>query len=670
MISSSLVVALAALGITQAGPVSLESLLEEMIDRRANAQSPDPSYICRQFSSYDRRSTTAEDPSDEGWFANGDAGNYLRVEERDGRHESVMMDAEGPGAIVRLWSANPKGTLRIYLDDQDEPVVEAPMAALLNGEGMVPPPLAANRARGANLYLPIPYAKRCRVTTDDGAGMYYQINYRTYDAGTVVESLGPGSIEGAGAAIAVSGAALSERPVPTLGPLLTGPHGILPGQTVVAFEASNGPAAVTSLVLRLNPDLAYGNASISSMLRSSILTIEFDGEKTVECPLGDFFGTGPGANEFASWPFSIPDAHVAVSRWMMPYRKSVRVSITNHGDEQLWAWIEAETAPQPWSERSMHFHADWRIERDIPTRPRQDWNYINITGRGVYVGDALAITNPVEEWWGEGDEKIYIDGETFPSHFGTGTEDYYGYAWCCPEVFEAPFHNQPRCDGPGNYGHTSVNRFRALDAIPFEKSLKVDMEVWHWRECNVTYAATCYWYGAPGATSNTPPITADMVRTVPAAPPLPPPFAIEGAIEGETLKIIAKSGDFSAAPQALWKEHTYSGDAHLWVQATKPGDWIELEVPFENSGSRRVILHLTKSWDYAIVQPFIDGVKAGDPIDTFNGSARDIGATGPIDLGAFDLRGKAFVLRLEVVSSNSAAEGSGTFFGLDGIEVK
>ena len=114
------------------------------------------------------------------------------------------------------------------------------------------------------------------------------------------------------------------------------------------------------------------------------------------------------------------------------------------------------------------FEVEWRQENPIHTQPRQDWNYVEVRGAGVFVGDTLAVTNPVKTWWGEGDEKIYVDGETFPSHFGTGTEDYYGYAWGSPEPFEGPFHAQPRCDGPDNYGHTTVSRVRILDAIPDE----------------------------------------------------------------------------------------------------------------------------------------------------------------------------------------------------------
>ena len=173
----------------------------------------------------------------------------------------------------------------------------------------------------------------------------------------------------------------------------------------------------------------------------------------------------------------------------------------------------------------MHFHAKWRTA-DMKTRPFHDWTYCDLKGKGVFVGDMLSIMSPVGAWWGEGDEKIFVDGETFPSWFGTGSEDYYGYAWSNPEPFQHPYHNQTRCDGKGTgatFGLTSVNRFHILDAIPFDKSFRFDMECWHW-DPNVTvnYAATSYWYARPGATDDFEPVDAEGAaklsgRAAPAA---------------------------------------------------------------------------------------------------------------------------------------------------------
>ena len=72
----------------------------------------------------------------------------------------------------------------------------------------------------------------------------------------------------------------------------------------------------------------------------------------------------------------------------------------------------------------------------------------------VYVADTLALLNCYPRWWGEGDAKIYVDGETFPSHFGTGSEDYYGYTYCRTDLFSCPFYAQPRAAANWQ-GHTT-----------------------------------------------------------------------------------------------------------------------------------------------------------------------------------------------------------------------
>ena len=124
-----------------AGEISMSSLLDDMTNLSAMAEFPSPPYVTRQFSSYDRASTSPANK--ETWFANYDRGQYIRVEERAGHKEYVMADMPGPGALVRVWSPNPGGTLRIYIDGAEKPVLEGPMADLLGGKHpLLPRPLA------------------------------------------------------------------------------------------------------------------------------------------------------------------------------------------------------------------------------------------------------------------------------------------------------------------------------------------------------------------------------------------------------------------------------------------------------------------------------------------------------------------------------------------------
>lgn len=77
---------------------------------------------------------------------------------------------------------------------------------------------------------------------------------------------------------------------------------------------------------------------------------------------------------------------------------------------------------------------------------------------------------------------------------GTGTEDYYGYAWCRPEIFSHPFIAQPSGSGNFHPGLTINMRYRVLDAIPFKSSISSNIELWHWLPATINYALTAYWY--------------------------------------------------------------------------------------------------------------------------------------------------------------------------------
>ncbi|MFW6277730.1 MAG: DUF2961 domain-containing protein, partial [Prolixibacteraceae bacterium] len=103
--------------------------------------------------------------------------------------------------------------------------------------------------------------------------------------------------------------------------------------------------------------------------------------------------------------------------------------------------------------------------------------------RGVVVGDQWTVLNPTEGWWGEGDEKIYVDEDfdrNFPSHFGTGTEDYYGWAGGVvptpADQFSKPFLGNIIVGHPRSQGYNVCTRTRVLDAIPFNEKLKFDFE--------------------------------------------------------------------------------------------------------------------------------------------------------------------------------------------------
>jgi hypothetical protein len=742
-----LVASLALPSARAAEKVTLDGLLKQMTDLSLLAEYPDPPYVTKQFSSYDRAS---EAPGNENWFANADRGFTLYdgvVKDKtpyfktgpmqmstpdgafaagtkvgfspthkpigdyvwayataaDGRaidgkipqgyikkdavtpdaQGRVLAEMDGPGCVVRIWSADPAdaGNVRIYLDDAKDPVIEAPLAELLGGKWKTkidgketapfPDPIACERSRGFNLYFPIGYAKHCKITVDK-SNLYYHVDYRTYPKATEVETF---SFEQLTHMREWNPPNLKDAT--PLGDLMFNSevNAIAPGSRQVVFRLKGEkPQRINHYEIKL-----AGSADAEA-LRSLVLIGTFDGAKEPQiwCPLGDFFASAPGVNPYKSLPFAVSrdkDGVTLSCSWCMPFQKSAVFEIQNFGVQKSAAvrFTGNSLSNYTWTDRSMHFHAKWRTA-DMKTRPFHDWTYCDLKGKGVFVGDMLSIMSPVGAWWGEGDEKIFVDGEKFPSWFGTGSEDYYGYAWSDPTPFQHPYHNQTRSDGKGTgatRGLTSVNRFHILDAIPFEKSFRFDMEVWHWDpKVTVNYAATSYWYARPGATDDFEPVDAAVLQHIPAAPPLPPPFKIKGALEGESLKVLGKSSDFPLGPQDLrpFAEGQWSGDAHLWGQPGKVGEWADLAVPVPADGKYQVVVYLTKARDYGVVQFSLDGKPLGKPIDGYE--PEKVVSTGPTNLGTMELKKGNAVLRVEVVGTNEKAIGAKYMWGLDCVVLK
>ena len=319
-----------------------------------------------------------------------------------------MMDADGPGAIVRIWSADPRGTLRFYIDGDPKPAIEAPMQDVLGGKfpGW-PTPIAGMRARGWNLYFPIAYAKHCTVTCDTG-GFYYHVNYRTYEKGADVKSFAPEDLTRLSAKIGDVAKKLenprSAARLPSGTTSVETATDLAPGGESKSkfFELTDGPKAIVGLLVTTEAK------NLERALRAVVLLMTFDGEKTVECPLGDFFATAPGLNRYASLPVGVSEIDGKLrlwSHWWMPFARTAKIALRNLGEEAMHVHFRIALAPYAWDDSSLLFHAGWRIERDIPSRPFVDWTHLDVKGKGRFVGGALHIINPVKNWWGEGDEK-------------------------------------------------------------------------------------------------------------------------------------------------------------------------------------------------------------------------------------------------------------------------
>jgi hypothetical protein len=528
--------------------IRYQELLYQMKDLHRLAELPQKGENCSQWSSWDRRSHyNAEAGKYEFWDANNDgAGNFIR--EEDGRF--VMAEMKGPGAIVRIWSAQPEqGHVRIYIDGNEEPAVELPFISYFdhsvypfNKEG-----ITYKVSEGYNSYLPVTYNKSCKVVADSGWGVYYHFNSITFPENIDVEPFTMQfNHESEKALNEVNDFFLNrigDSPYPLSGKEETaeGNIRIQPGETI-DLATFQGSRAIKSVKI-----VTDFKDRVEAMigLRKLLIKMDWDekGNPEVWGPLGDFFGTTPAINNYRTLPAGMTDS-VLTAYWYMPFKDGAAVQISNTDDITYHFSFEIvhESISDP--DRYGRFHAKWHGDAGQVTEDRwPDWELLRTRGKGRFLGVMLHVMNVSDgdcvpdsregsPWWGEGDEKFFVDGEKFPSTFGTGSEDYFGYAWGNPALFEKPYHSQNM--SMNNRGHQTLVRWHINDNIPFQKSFDGYIEKYYQNECGTLYNCMVFWYLSPDGEDLYAPVEVSVDRIV-----LPPLLETENnfCLEGDSISV-------------------------------------------------------------------------------------------------------------------------------------
>jgi hypothetical protein len=297
-------------------------------------------------------------------------------------------------------------------------------------------------------------------------------------------------------------------------------------------------------------------------LRKTVLRMFWDGQArpSVDVPLGDFFGIGFGLRRnFVSRPLQMsPEDGRGFNCWFpMPFADGARFEVENQGERQriLFFYIDYEEHRSLDAELA-RFHAWWnRVNPTAGTAREQgyrrenyglderrpvgvglpaggpwleanltgDRNYtiLEVNGRGQYVGCNLNIDvfeRQVNDWYGEGDDMIFIDGEAWPPRLhGTGTEDYFNTAFCPKQEYCAPYHGITVYSGTEAWpwgGKNSMYRFHVEDPIRFDESIRVSIETGHNNALANDYSSTAYWYqvGRTEALRPLPPVDERLPR--------------------------------------------------------------------------------------------------------------------------------------------------------------
>jgi len=278
----------------------------------------------------------------------------------------------------------------------------------------------------------------------------------------------------------------------------------LPKESTTTIMDIEGPATIQHIWITVDP----------KQHRDLILRMYWDGEETpsVEVPIGDFFcNAWNRATNITALPINVNPTGGLNCYFPMPFRKHARITVENLAPEdQSGFFYTINYSLGPVHESEAYFHAQFR--RTNPLKYMEDYTILDgVKGKGHYVGTFMAWQQNNDGWWGEGEFKAYIDGDTeYPTICGTGTEDYFGGAWGFGGNFSAPFlgyQDVTVLEQPGHainrHGNRHIMyRFHILDPIRFKQDLRVTMQAIGWRSegrylpLQDDISSVAYWYQA------------------------------------------------------------------------------------------------------------------------------------------------------------------------------
>ncbi len=282
------------------------------------------------------------------------------------------------------------------------------------------------------------------------------------------------------------------------------------GSETVTLAEIEGPGAIQQIWLTCHPDY----------WRRLILRFYWDDEETpsVETPIGDFFCQGwCERSNVSSLAVCVNPAGGFNCYWEMPFKKHARITVENIApDDVNGFYYQINYALTDVPDDSAYFHAQWRRSNPLPYM--QDHVLLDgVKGQGHYIGTYIAWGVNNCGWWGEGEIKFFMDGDTeWPTIAGTGTEDYFGGAWDFEQptgeycVFSSPYTGLPQVIIPDGLYRSQqrfgMYRWHITDPIRFKEDLRVTIQALGWRSAigeqrrylplQDDIASTVFWYQA------------------------------------------------------------------------------------------------------------------------------------------------------------------------------
>jgi len=436
------------------GTITFASLLHELADPMTLTQPQN--YRAGMVSTWDRTG------------GNQDDNNFLKVQGR----VATLADLDGPGVLTRIFAATPGGRVRIYLDHSPVPIIDLPAERLFSGQ--VEPflaPLVGHEA-GNWSYVPIPFARHCLVQIVSESpgparpdfGGFWHVSFRNYPPGVKLETL----------TLPLAPETRAAWPqAQELGRLPFNPNSCI--QHVITAPAKNKK----EIELFNQPGQGIIQGLSISAPEDYFLNIFWDAETSPSIAIPMPFDQIPFPMPFNNGVLMQVSCDGPCQGETITARFSSCSSDTV-SDYRLHAWYHQEWT-QPHPESKLSAEHNYRILRT--------------EGQGHYVGTVLRVWNQYFIWWGEGDEMMFVDGESWPPQLhGTGTEDYFDAAWC--KFGRSPFAGALVTDSLDKLyaGETRAYRWHLADPIPFFKMIDFSIEHGSNNDLGNFYSSVAFWY--------------------------------------------------------------------------------------------------------------------------------------------------------------------------------
>jgi len=464
------------------------------------------------------------------------------------------------------------------------------------------------------------------------------------------------------------------------------PYHLAPGQRL-ALADLDGPGEVRHLWFTIaSRDRRYP--------RTLVLRAFYDGSDvpSIETPIGDFFAAGNGMRaNVSSIPIEVSSYGRALNcYWRMPFRRRCVIEAHNQGPERMTVyfqcdWLKLRSLP----EDTLYFHARYRQE--YPPGAFEPYAIFEGRGEGQYVGTVLSFENLVGSWFGEADDRFYVDGEETPSIVGTGTEDYFNDAWNLRLTSNLRV-GTTICETKGDERRLTCYRWHIDDPVPFHRSLKVEIErrsfiavtdpatgkaeSYDFKYRPDYLSSVAYWYQ----------------RGI--AEPQWPFAPVEERVLPEVWIEPAWIVDQVRASPGLQPRRASNRTCNLKVFFTvrndEPGSWVEFPVTLDQPGRYAISVFQNLFREYGVWRVILRGDASEDVLhpgldfyDDLQARAENWpenyhhGTTVETKLGERQLQAGAYWVRFECVGANplsrhpgTGAFGQGYSIGLDAIDFR